>query len=133
MEKIKMFDVGRVCIKLAGRDAGQKCVVVEVLEGKYVLIDGMTRRRKCNMFHLEPMDQMLDIKKGASHAEIVKAFEGLGHTVKTPTTKAKTTKPLAVRKAKVKPAKATKVKKEKKVVEKKVAVKSEKKTAPKTE
>ena len=47
-----MFDVGRVCLKIAGRDAGKKCVVVEKLEGKYVLIDGMTRRKKCNTLHL---------------------------------------------------------------------------------
>lgn len=116
-----MFDVGRVCVKIAGRDAGQKCVVVEVLEGKYVLVDGMTRRRKCNTLHLEPTTDTLDIKKGASHAEIVKAFSTLGHTVKTTTKKEKTTKPKAVRNVKEKPAKVVKAK----------AAKTEKKAAPK--
>ncbi|MFA5797750.1 MAG: 50S ribosomal protein L14e [Candidatus Woesearchaeota archaeon] len=111
---MKMFEIGRVAIKLAGRDAGQKCVIVDVLEGKYVVIDGMTRRRKCNMLHLEPMDQILDIEKGASHEEIVRIFKTLGHDVKTPITKAKTTKPLAIRNVKVKSAKTQKVKKEKK-------------------
>ncbi len=124
-----MYDVGRICIKLAGRDAGQKCVIVDVLEGKYVVIDGMTRRRKCNMLHLEPMDQILDIKKGASHEEIVRVFKTLGHDVKTPVTKAKTTKPLAIRNVKVKSEKVQKVKKEKKVIEKKPVVK---KVEPKT-
>ena len=46
-----MFNIGRVCVKLAGRDAGQKCVIVEILDEKTVLIDGMTRRRKCNKLH----------------------------------------------------------------------------------
>ncbi len=109
-----MFDVGRVCVKLAGRDAGQKCVVVDVLEGKYVLVDGMTRRRKCNMLHLEPLEETLDIKKGASHAEVAAAFKALNLEVKTTTKKAKTAKPKAARKAKEKPVADAKPKKEKK-------------------
>ena len=27
-----MIDVGRVCVKTAGRDAGRKCVVVEIVD-----------------------------------------------------------------------------------------------------
>jgi len=43
---------GRICVKTAGRDAGLKCVIVDVLDDKFVLIDGETRRRKCNILHL---------------------------------------------------------------------------------
>jgi large subunit ribosomal protein L14e len=110
-----MFDVGRVCVKLAGRDAGQKCVIVEKLEGKYVIVDGMTRRRKCNMLHLEPLDQMIDIGNG-SHESVVSAFKDLGLEVKTTKPKNKTVKP-----------KVIKVTKEKPVVEKKPKKKEEKK------
>ena len=70
-----MIEIGRVCIKLAGRDAGKKCVVVENKDETFVLIDGQTRRRKCNIQHLEPLNQTLKIKKGASHAEVEKAFK----------------------------------------------------------
>ena len=35
-----MMEVGRVCIKLAGRDAKQYCVITEVLDNTYVMIDG---------------------------------------------------------------------------------------------
>jgi large subunit ribosomal protein L14e len=102
MEGNKMFNVGRVCVKLAGRDAGKKCVVVEVLDDKTVLVDGMTRRRKCNKVHLEPINQTLDISKGASHDSVAKAFKELGLEVLTKKSKAKTEKPKPkARKAKV--------------------------------
>ena len=70
-----MFDIGRICIKLAGRDAGKSCVIVEKLKGSYVLIDGETRRRKCNTAHLEPTSRTLDISPKADHATIVSAFK----------------------------------------------------------
>lgn len=73
-----MMDVGRVCIKLAGRDKGKQCVIVDVLNNKFVLIDGETRRRKCNILHLQPTDKVLEISKGASHEEVVKAFKTIG-------------------------------------------------------
>ena len=70
-----MFNVGRICMKLAGRDSGMVCVVVEKLKGNYVLIDGLTRRRKCNIFHLEPTSGTLDIPPKADHATVVAAFK----------------------------------------------------------
>lgn len=66
----KMYEVGRLCVKLAGRDAGGKCVVVDVLDSTYVMIDGQTRRRKCNIKHLEPLDIVLKLKKNASHEDV---------------------------------------------------------------
>ena len=58
-----MYKVGRLCVKLAGRDAGKKCVIVDVLKDNYVMIDGATRRRKCNIAHLEPLDKCIKIKR----------------------------------------------------------------------
>jgi large subunit ribosomal protein L14e len=72
-----MFSIGRICIKLSGRDAGKEAVIVDVLEGKYVLIDGNVRRRKCNIVHLEPTSKKIDIKKGATHDTVKKEFEKL--------------------------------------------------------
>jgi len=93
-----MFEVGRVCVKIAGRDAGQKCVIVSVLDDKTVLIDGMTRRRKCNKIHLEPLNKVLDIKDNASHEDVAKAFKTIDLEVKTTKPKAKTVKPKVVKK-----------------------------------
>ncbi|MBI4983391.1 50S ribosomal protein L14e [Candidatus Woesearchaeota archaeon] len=73
-----LFEVGRSCLKIAGRDAGKKCVVVEQLDNTYVLVDGETRRKKVNLKHLEPSNQMIEIKEKASHEEVKEAFQKLG-------------------------------------------------------
>lgn len=73
-----MIEIGRLCIKLAGRDAGRECLIIEILDKNFVLIDGNTRRRKCNINHLELLPKKVDIKKGASHEEVLKALEKLG-------------------------------------------------------
>ena len=77
-----MFSVGRVCVKLAWRDSSKKCVIVEVLEKNIVLIDGETRRRKCNIAHLEPLKETMDVKSKASHADVVAAFKKIGIELK---------------------------------------------------
>ena len=68
-----MFEIGRVCMKIAGRDAGKKCVVVDNSEN-LVLIDGETRRRKVNRSHIEPTGEIVKIAKGANSAEVCKAL-----------------------------------------------------------
>lgn len=69
-------DVGRVCVKLAGREAGRKCAIVEVIDKNFVTIVGHgTRRRRCNIVHLEPLDKVIKIKKGASDEEIIKSLK----------------------------------------------------------
>ncbi|MCD6522865.1 MAG: 50S ribosomal protein L14e [Candidatus Diapherotrites archaeon] len=70
-----MFDIGRVCVKKTGREAGKKCVVVDVIDQNFVLIDGEVKRRRCNILHLEPTTQKLDIKKGASTEEVKAALK----------------------------------------------------------
>lgn len=74
-----MFEVGRVCVKLAGREAGRKAVVVEQIDKNFVLVDSpWIKRRRCNVKHLEPLDVVLKIKKGASKEEIEKALKEAG-------------------------------------------------------
>ena len=70
-----IFDIGRVCVKKTGREAGKKCVVVDVIDQNFVLIDGEVKRRRCNILHLEPTAQKLDIKKGASTEEVKAALK----------------------------------------------------------
>lgn len=70
-----MLNLGRVCVKTAGRDANLKCVIIEEIDENFVMIDGLTRRKRCNKLHLEPTKDTLDVKKGASHEEVVKAFK----------------------------------------------------------
>ena len=77
-----MLEVGRLCVKTAGRDAGEYCVIVEVVDDKYVLIDGNTRRKKVNKSHIEPLAKVLNIKKGDDTQTVQRAFEKAGIEVK---------------------------------------------------
>lgn|SRR3989338_1744194 len=108
-----MFDVGRLAVKIAGRDAGKKCVVVEVLDRTYVLVDGETRRRKCNIAHLEPMNEVVDIQKGASHEAVAAALKQGGIDARETKAKQALQKPSMARKATAKPAPEQKEKKAK--------------------
>jgi large subunit ribosomal protein L14e len=74
-----VMEIGRVCVKIAGHEAGKKCVIVDVIDRTYVLVAGAeVKRRRCNIAHLEPLPQKLDIAKGASDEDIKRAFEALG-------------------------------------------------------
>ena len=86
-----MMEVGRLCTKIAGRDAGKKCVIIEVLDDNFVMIDGETRRRKCNLKHLEPAKELLKISKSADHNTVKAEFKKLG--IDLIDTKPKQTKP----------------------------------------
>ena len=93
-----MIEIGRLCVKIAGRDAGKKCIIIDILDDKYVLIDGETRRRKVNILHVEPLNQKIEIKKNASHDEVSKALDELGIKALHTKPKQKTAKPLKKRK-----------------------------------
>ena len=69
------MDVGRVCVKLTGREAGSRCVIVDVIDRNYVVVTGPkeltgVRRRRINMSHLQPTEESLDISRNASDEEI---------------------------------------------------------------
>jgi large subunit ribosomal protein L14e len=70
-----MFEIGRVCIKTCGREAGQIAIVVDKIDDKFVLIDGNVRRKKCNVKHLEPLTKVLKVKKKAGTDEVLKAMK----------------------------------------------------------
>ncbi|MCD6414841.1 MAG: 50S ribosomal protein L14e [Candidatus Diapherotrites archaeon] len=67
-----LFEIGRICVKTRGKDAGKECVIVDVVDENYVLIDGNgIKRRRCNVKHLEPTQRKLNIKKDAPHKDIL--------------------------------------------------------------
>jgi len=93
-----MIEIGRLVVKTAGRDAGKKGVIIDILDDKFVLVDGEVRRRKVNVLHLEPLAQVLDIKKNASHEEIKKSLDEIGLKKRETKPKQKTHKPKKKRK-----------------------------------
>ena len=98
-----MIEIGRLCVKIAGRDAGLKGIIVDIVDDDYVLIDGQVRRKRCNVKHLELLDQVIKIKKGASHSDIVNELNKLGVEIKEKKAKEKKEKPKKIRKIKEKP------------------------------
>ena len=69
-----MFDIGRVCTKIAGKDAGKIVVIVNRINEHMVLIDGDVKRKQCNLLHLEPHERILELKENASTEEVKKAL-----------------------------------------------------------
>ena len=126
---MSLYEIGRVCIKIAGRDAGKKCVVVSKVDNMFVLVDGETRRRKVNIKHLEPSAEMVEVAENADTATVAKA---LGIEVKEKKSKTPSERPTKPRKVKAKaaPAKKAKPVKEKKAKKEKEAPKAK---APETE
>ena len=78
-----MLDIGRVCVKTSGREAGKKCIVVASIDNKFVLIDGGVKRRKCNIAHLEPLDKVIKIKGKESKEQVLEACEKAGIVLET--------------------------------------------------
>ena len=59
-----------------GREAGHYCVIVDIIDKNYLLIDGLNvRRRRVNFNHIEPIADVLEIKKGASHEQVEAAIK----------------------------------------------------------
>ncbi len=77
---MSLVEIGRICVKTHGREAGKKCVVVERVDKNFVLVTGPQevtgiRRRRSNVDHLNPTTKKVDIKAGAEDSDIVKAIK----------------------------------------------------------
>jgi len=77
------MEIGRICIKTAGREKGKKCVIVDVIDKNFVLITGPksltgVKRRRVNIKHLKPTEEKIKIKKGASDEAVLKALQSEG-------------------------------------------------------
>ena len=73
------IEVGRICIKTRGREAGKKCVIVDLIDKNFVLITGPksltgVRRRRVNIRHLSPTEEKISISRGASDEEVLQAL-----------------------------------------------------------
>jgi large subunit ribosomal protein L14e len=76
-------EVGRICVKLVGREAGRKCVIVDLVDKSFVLVTGPTsvtgvRRRRVNIGHIEPTQDRIEIKRGVSDEEVAEALKASG-------------------------------------------------------
>ena len=74
------FEVGRMCIKTSGRDAGKHCVIVDLMDKNFALVTGPktvsgVRRRRVNVNHLKPLEEKIAIEKGATDEKIAELFK----------------------------------------------------------
>lgn len=74
------IDIGRICVKIAGREAGKKCLIVDIIDKNFVLITGPkqvngVKRRRVNINHIEPTDKKVNIKRGQNDEEVLKALD----------------------------------------------------------
>ncbi|MEM5814536.1 MAG: hypothetical protein QXD77_01855 [Candidatus Aenigmatarchaeota archaeon] len=77
-----LIEKGRVCLKIAGREAGKYCVVLEQPKEGFVTIAGPktvtgVKRRKCSVFHIEPTENMIEVG-GSTDSELESAWKGSG-------------------------------------------------------
>jgi large subunit ribosomal protein L14e len=73
-------EVGRICVKLAGREAGRKCVIIDIIDKNFVLITGPKavtgiKKRRANVNHVEPLREKIKVKRGASDKEVTEALK----------------------------------------------------------
>ncbi len=73
-------DVGRISVKLTGREAGKKCIIVDIVDRNFVQVTGPkqvngVKRRRVNTNHIEPTERKVNIKRGESDEEIMKVLD----------------------------------------------------------
>ncbi|MFZ0965402.1 MAG: 50S ribosomal protein L14e [Candidatus Bathyarchaeia archaeon] len=77
------IEVGRICVKLTGREAGRKCVIVDIMDKSFVVITGPKtitgiKRRRANINHVEPLQDKIAIKRGATDEEVTEELKTSG-------------------------------------------------------
>jgi large subunit ribosomal protein L14e len=76
-------EVGRICVKLTGRETGRKCVIIDVMDKSFVLVTGPkkvtgVKRRRVNINHVKPLQDKIEIPRGASDEEVNTTLQAAG-------------------------------------------------------
>ena len=77
------IEVGRICVKILGREAGKKCVIIDLVDKNYVLVTGPKavteiKRRRANINHLELTQEKIEINRSATDEEVTEALKTAG-------------------------------------------------------
>lgn len=69
------MDIGRVCLKVKGREQGEKCVVLDVIDRNFVIVVGPNvKRRRVNMNHIIPLEEAVELQRNATDEEAIAAL-----------------------------------------------------------
>ena len=79
------IEVGRICVKQLGREQGKKCVIIDLMDKSFILVTGPkklsgVKRRRVNLNHVAPLEDKIEINKGASDEEVTQVLEATGKT-----------------------------------------------------
>jgi large subunit ribosomal protein L14e len=82
---VPAIEVGRICVKQAGREIGKKCVVIDVMDKSFILVTGPkkltgVKRRRVNLNHVSALEDKIEVKRGASDEEVTQALDAAGKT-----------------------------------------------------
>jgi large subunit ribosomal protein L14e len=82
---VPAIEVGRICVKVTGREAGKRCIIVDLVDKNFALITGPksvtgVKRRRVNITHLKLTDEKIKIKKGATDEEVAQVLAESGKT-----------------------------------------------------
>jgi len=89
-----VLEVGRVCLKIAGREAGKYAVVIKPAgkgkgkeEKSFVFVTGPklltgVKRRKCNIDHLKATEYKLELAENATDEQVIAGYEKAGLIIK---------------------------------------------------
>ena len=77
------IEVGRICVKQSVRETGKKCIVIDVMDKSFVLVTGPKKvtgikRRRVNINHVMPLQDKVEVKRGASDEEVTSVLESAG-------------------------------------------------------
>ncbi|MEA3229441.1 MAG: 50S ribosomal protein L14e [archaeon] len=72
--------VGRVCVKVAGKNSAKYCVIIDVIDDSFVEVTGPksltgVKKGRCNILHIEPTKDMIKIDAKADDADVLKAVD----------------------------------------------------------
>jgi large subunit ribosomal protein L14e len=82
---MSVIEIGRICVKTAGREVGRKCVIVELIDPNTVIITGPkelngVKRRRASIRHIEPTTENIKIDRKATDEAVLQALEAAGKT-----------------------------------------------------
>jgi large subunit ribosomal protein L14e len=81
--EVPAIEIGRICVKQFGREQGKKCVIIDLMDKSFILITGPkklsgVKRRRVNLNHVTPLEDKIEINKGASDEEVTQVLEATG-------------------------------------------------------
>ena len=71
------LEIGSVCVKTAGRHAGEKVVIVGVEKGKNfaTVIGAKLKKKRCNLKHLFPVGKTVNASKEISQKDLAELLK----------------------------------------------------------